>query len=106
MVHGDNKDLVLPPKVASIQVIVVPMPYKDANPRTIFNAYSITAVLLTKASLRAEEDLRDNYSPYWKYSYWEMKGVPLRIKICPKDMANKKVRLIRHDNSSKTVLPT
>ncbi|KAF6152806.1 hypothetical protein GIB67_004635 [Kingdonia uniflora] len=106
MVHGDNKGLVLPPKVASIQVIVVPVPYKDADTQAIFDACSETVRMLTEAGLRAEEDLRDNYSPGWKYSHWEMKGVPLRIEIGPKEMANKQVRLVRRDNSSKMDIPT
>ena len=91
MVHGDNKGLVLPPKVASVQVIVIPVPYKDANTKAIFEACKSTVATLTKAGFRAEDDVRDNYSPGWKYSHWELKGVPLRIEIGPKDLANNQV---------------
>jgi len=91
MVHGDDKGLVLPPKVASVQVIVIPVPYKDANTQGIFDACSETVNTLSEAGIRAESDFRDNYSPGWKYSHWEMKGVPLRIEIGPKDLANKQV---------------
>nr|XP_019705136.1 proline--tRNA ligase, cytoplasmic isoform X2 [Elaeis guineensis] len=91
MVHGDDKGLVLPPKVASVQVIVIPVPYKDADTQAIFDACRSTVDTLCKAGFRAEVDLRDNYSPGWKYSHWEMKGVPLRIEIGPKDLANKQV---------------
>ncbi|KAF9607896.1 hypothetical protein IFM89_003600 [Coptis chinensis] len=106
MVHGDDKGLVLPPKVASVQVIVVPVPYKDADMQAIFDACSTTVKILTEAGFRVEEDLRENYSPGWKYSHWEMKGVPLRIEIGPKDIANKQVRVVRRDNSSKMDIST
>ncbi|XP_026442088.1 proline--tRNA ligase, cytoplasmic-like [Papaver somniferum] len=92
MVHGDDKELVLPPKVASVQVIVIPVPYKDADTQAICDACSETARELNRAGFRAETDLRDNYSPGWKYSHWELKGVPLRIEIGPKDMARNQIR--------------
>lgn len=92
MVHGDDKGLVLPPKVASVQVIIIPVPYKDADTQGIFDACTATVNTLCEAGIRAETDLRDNYSPGWKYSHWEMKGVPLRIEIGPKDFAKNQVR--------------
>lgn len=91
MVHGDDKGLVLPPKVASVQVIVIPVPYKDADTKGIFDACAATVKSLSESGIRAEADFRDNYSPGWKYSHWEMKGVPLRIEIGPKDYANNQV---------------
>lgn len=105
MVHGDDKGLVLPPKVAAVQVIVIPVPYKDADTKGIFDACDGTVETLTKAGFRAEADFRDNYSPGWKYSHWEMKGVPLRIEIGPKDLANEQVRAVRRDNSAKIDIP-
>ncbi|GER36554.1 prolinetRNA ligase [Striga asiatica] len=105
MVHGDDKGLVLPPKVASLQVIVVPVPYKDANTQGIFDACAATVKSLDEAGIRAEADFRDNYSPGWKYSNWELKGVPLRIEIGPKDLANNQVRAVRRDNSAKIDIP-
>ncbi|KAE8723235.1 Class II aaRS and biotin synthetases superfamily protein isoform 2 [Hibiscus syriacus] len=86
MVHGDNKGLVLPPKVAALQVIVIPVPYKDADTKGIFDACAATVATLSEAGIRAEADLRENYSPGWKYSNWEMKGV----------------RVVRRDNGEKT----
>ena len=94
MVHGDDKGLVLPPKVASVQVIVIPVPYKDADAEAILGACSKAVNTLTEAGLRVEADVRDNYSPDCKYSHWELKGVPLRIEIGPKDMANNQVRIL------------
>ncbi|KAA8528150.1 hypothetical protein F0562_035599 [Nyssa sinensis] len=105
MVHGDDKGLVLPPKVASIQVVVIPVPYKDADTQAILDACSKTVNTLSEVGLRVEADLRDNYSPGWKYSHWEMKGVPLRIEIGPKDLANNQVRVVRRDNSAKVDIP-
>ncbi|KAL0437035.1 UNVERIFIED_CONTAM: Proline--tRNA ligase, cytoplasmic [Sesamum radiatum] len=105
MVHGDDKGLVLPPKVASIQVIVIPVPYKDADTKGIFDACAATVKSLNESGIRAEADFRDNYSPGWKYSHWEMKGVPLRIEIGPKDYANNQVRAVRRDNSAKHDIP-
>ncbi|KAK1319442.1 hypothetical protein QJS10_CPB04g00419 [Acorus calamus] len=101
MVHGDDKGLVLPPKVASLQVIVIPVPYKDVDMQAIYQACSSTVTALEEAGFRVEADIRDNYSPGWKYSHWEMKGVPLRIEIGPKDLANKQVRVVRRDNGAK-----
>ncbi|KAK6915323.1 Proline-tRNA ligase, class II, C-terminal [Dillenia turbinata] len=105
MVHGDDKGLMLPPKVATVQVIVVPVPFKDADTQSILDACSDTVKKLTEAGFRVEADLRDNYSPGWKYSHWEMKGVPLRIEIGPKDLAKNQVRAVRRDNSTKVDLP-
>ncbi|KAI4378233.1 hypothetical protein MLD38_015742 [Melastoma candidum] len=105
MVHGDDKGLVLPPKVASVQVVVIPVPYKDADMQGIFDACTSTMNALCEAGIRAEVDLRDNYSPGWKYSNWELKGVPLRIEIGPKDFANNQVRAVRRDNSAKCDIP-
>ncbi|XP_016474000.1 proline--tRNA ligase, cytoplasmic-like isoform X1 [Nicotiana tabacum] len=102
MVHGDDKGLVLPPKVAATQVIVIPVLYKDANNQGIFDACAATVKNLNESGIRAEADYRDNYSPGWKYSHWEMKGVPLRIEIGPKDLANNQVRAVRRDNGAKT----
>ncbi|KAK6144201.1 hypothetical protein DH2020_021021 [Rehmannia glutinosa] len=105
MVHGDDKGLVLPPKVASVQVIVIPVPYKDADTKGIFDACAATVKTLNGSGIRAEADFRDNYSPGWKYSQWELKGVPLRIEIGPKDFANNQVRAVRSDNSTKHDIP-
>ncbi|KAG6498372.1 hypothetical protein ZIOFF_046284 [Zingiber officinale] len=106
MLHGDDKGLILPPKVAAVLVVVIPVPYKDADSDAIFNTCSSTIQRLRESELRAEADLRDNYSPGWKYSHWEMKGVPLRIEIGPKDLANNQVRVVRCDNGAKTDIPT
>ncbi|XP_013652045.1 proline--tRNA ligase, cytoplasmic [Brassica napus] len=105
MTHGDDKGLVNPPKVAPIQVIVIPVPFKDADTKEISKACCAVKDALREAGLRAKEDLSDNYSPKWKYSHWEMKGVPLRIEIGPRDLAKNQVRTVRRDNGVKADVP-
>lgn len=105
MIHGDDKGLVLPPRVAPLQIIVVPVPFKDADTHAIYNACIETVQTLRTAGFRIEEDIRDNYSPGWKYSHWELKGVPLRIEIGPRDIANKQVVVVRRDNLVKQNVP-
>ncbi|KAJ3702388.1 hypothetical protein LUZ61_006093 [Rhynchospora tenuis] len=105
MVHGDDKGLVLPPKVASVQVMVIPVPYKDADTTAIKAACESTVKELNTACVRADLDTRENYSPGWKYSHWEMKGIPLRIEIGPRDLEKKQVRLVRRDTGAKVDVP-
>jgi len=77
------------------------VPYKDADTQGIFDACTAIVNLLLEAGIRAESDARHNYSLGWKYSQWEMKGVPLRIEIGPKDLANKQVRAAHRDSGAK-----
>ncbi|PIA55201.1 hypothetical protein AQUCO_00800138v1 [Aquilegia coerulea] len=74
--------------------------------RGILDACINTVKTLNEAGFRAAEDLRENYPPRWKYSYLEMKGVPVRIEIVPKDMAKNQDHVVQHDNSSKMDIPT
>jgi len=96
MVHGDDHGLVLPPKLAPIQVVVIPIWKSDAE-----HAAVLGAVAQVKATLgddvRVHVDDRDEYSPGWKFNEWEMRGVPLRIEIGPRDMAQGRVTLARRD---------
>ncbi|CAO2828306.1 unnamed protein product [Amaranthus hypochondriacus] len=91
MTHADDNGLVLPPKIAPIQVIVVPAPLNNANVDTeakcIFDVCASVVETLAEAGIRAEVDLRHDCSPSWKHSNWQMKGVPLRLEIAPKDLA-------------------
>ncbi|CAH1444400.1 unnamed protein product [Lactuca virosa] len=105
MVHGDDKGLVLPPKVAGVQVIVIHLPYSDADVDALVNASLETVKALCDVGIRAEADLRENYKPGWKYAHWEMKGVPLRIEIGPRDIAKNQVCVARRDNGEKIDIP-
>ncbi|KAL6848713.1 hypothetical protein ACP4OV_021296 [Aristida adscensionis] len=105
MTHGDDKGLVLPPRVAPVQVIVVPMPHEDADIAAINRACELTVYVLNQNGIRVGWDSRENYSSCWKVSHWELKGVPFRIEICPKDLVNKQVRIVRRENGRKFDVP-
>ncbi len=100
MTHGDNNGLVLPPKIAPIQVIVLPIAmHKDGVTDKAWELIN----RLKAAGLRVRGDFSDN-SPGWKFSEYEMKGVPLRIEIGPKDIENGQCVAVRRDNGEKTVI--
>eukprot|EP00931_Biecheleriopsis_adriatica_P093608 TRINITY_DN67333_c0_g1_i1.p1 TRINITY_DN67333_c0_g1~~TRINITY_DN67333_c0_g1_i1.p1 ORF type:complete len:574 (-),score=116.17 TRINITY_DN67333_c0_g1_i1:29-1717(-) len=96
MVHGDDKGLVLPPRVAQTQVIVIPIPAgKSSGLGEITKRCDELAAELARAGVRVEVDDRSNYTPGWKYNWWEMKGVPIRVEVGPKDMAKGTCRIVR-----------
>ena len=98
MAHGDNRGLVLPPKVAPIQTIIVPIAVHKGG--VIEKAKEVEQLLIANG-VRANVDSRD-MSPGWKFNEWEMKGVPLRIEIGPRDIENGQVVLVRRNNGEKT----
>ncbi|MBQ5468127.1 MAG: proline--tRNA ligase, partial [Oscillospiraceae bacterium] len=100
MTHGDNNGLVLPPKIAPVQVIVVPV--AQHKPGVIEGA-TAAADRLLQAGVRAKIDLSDN-SLGWKCAEYEMKGVPLRLELGPRDLENGSCVLVRRDNGEKTVV--
>jgi prolyl-tRNA synthetase len=101
MVHGDDKGLVLPPKVAPVQAVVVPIPYKDADSTAIFTKAKELCERLRKTGIAATLDDRQEYTPGWKFNEWELKGVPIRIEIGPRDIKQKQVTLARRDTYEK-----
>lgn len=102
MVHGDERGLKLPPKVAPVQVVIVPIMFDKTKKEVLEKAESIRTVL--KKDFRVETDSRDGYTPGWKFNEWEMRGVPLRLEIGPKDMAQGQVMLARRDTGKKTAV--
>ncbi len=104
MVHGDDKGLVLPPRVAPIQVVIVPIYYSSSDKEPVINKAMELKNILEKRALRIKVDTRDEFTPGYKFHDWEMKGVPLRIEIGPKDIAKGKIVLVRRDNLKKTDL--
>jgi prolyl-tRNA synthetase len=98
MMHGDNKGLVLPPFVAPTQIVIVPI-FKPENKIEVLEECSKLIELLKE--YRVELDVREEYSPGWKFNEWELKGVPLRIEIGPKDIAEKSVITVRRDTGDK-----
>ena len=97
MTHGDNRGLKLPPKVAPIQVVVVPVAQQKEG--VVEKATEIANNL--KKEFRTEIDVRDNYTPGYKFNYWEMKGVPVRLEIGPRDIENNQCVLVRRDTLEK-----
>lgn len=100
MIHSDDRGLVLPPKVAPTQVVVVPIPGGDAD--VLEACCNRLASELRSSNIRVEVDKRQNYTPGWKYNWWELKGVPLRIEVGPKDIAKGSCRIVRRDTGAKT----
>ncbi|KAJ7281740.1 hypothetical protein C8J57DRAFT_1433541 [Mycena rebaudengoi] len=105
MVHGDNQGLVLPPRVASIQVVIVPCGITAKTTeegRTKINAAcDELAKTLKKAGVRVKADLREGYTPGYKFNDWEQKGVPLRLEIGPNDIAKQQTLTVRRDTGAK-----
>ena len=98
MTHGDQRGLVLPPPVAPVQVIIVPIAQKKEG---VLDTCNALAAQLSEAGLRVKVDDSDN-SPGWKFNEWEMKGVPVRIELGPRDIENQKMLLFRRDTCEKT----
>lgn len=98
--HGDDKGLVLPPKIAPIQVVIVPIYKTDAEKETVLTKCQEIAQDLKDAA-RVHIDNRDNLTPGFKFNYWEQKGVPMRLNIGPKDVANNVVEIARRDTGEK-----
>jgi len=97
MAHGDNRGLKLPPKVAPIQIVIVPI---QQNKEGVLEKVNEIAGELKK-EFRVKVDDRDQYSPGYKFNYWEMKGVPLRIEIGPRDIKNSSCIAVRRDTLEK-----
>lgn len=101
MVHSDNKGLVLPPRIAQTQVVLVPITYKDDDSSAIFGKVNELTKILKGAEVRAFCDDRDNYNPGWKFNHWELKGTPIRLELGKKDFEKQEVRAVRRDTGEK-----
>jgi prolyl-tRNA synthetase len=101
MVHGDDQGLILPPRVAPIQVVFVPIFKTDEEKAQVFDAARKASAALVAAGIRVRTDEREGMSPGFKFNDWEMRGVPLRIEIGPKDVAKGTVVLARRDKPGK-----
>ena len=104
MVHGDDKGLVLPPRVAPVQIVLIPIPnskMSEENKAKLKDACAKLYDAFVGAGLRVRVDDRENYTPGWKYSHWELKGVPLRCEIGPKDLDKGQAVFARRDTGKK-----
>jgi len=100
MVHGDDKGLVLPPRVAPIQVVIIPIYHSDEEKERILEKSRDLKENL-KRNIRVHLDDRDQVTPGFKFNDWEMKGIPIRIELGPKDMDENKIILVRRDTGKK-----
>lgn len=100
MVHGDDKGLILPPKISPTQVIIVPI-YKDDSKTVVKQKAYELEQKLKDSKIRAQTDDRDEYTSGWKFNDWEMKGVPLRVNVGLRDIKENQVELIRRDTKER-----
>ena len=106
MVHADDKGLIVPPRVSRIQAVIVPCgaTKTDEEREALFGACQKLEEQLKSFGIRAHADLRDDKKPGWKFNYWELRGVPLRIEIGPKDLENKAAVFVRRDTGTKETI--
>jgi prolyl-tRNA synthetase len=104
MVHGDDHGLVLPPRIAPTQVVVIPVGPKNERERVLAACRQL-AEQLRAAGIRVKLDDRDQYSPGWKFNEYELKGVPIRLELGPRDLSQEQVVLARRDTLEKMAVP-
>jgi bifunctional glutamyl/prolyl-tRNA synthetase len=109
MIHGDNQGLVLPPRIAKYQVVIVPCgitaSLSKEDEEALINTCKDIESRLKKSGLRVFGDYRDVYSPGWKFNHWELKGVPIRVEIGPKDKAASKLTIVLRHTGNRSTIP-
>ncbi|MEM2211051.1 MAG: proline--tRNA ligase [Nitrososphaerales archaeon] len=101
MTHGDDKGLIIPPKVAPLHIVIIPIFYNEEEKKKVEMKGKEVFNRLHKAKLRVIFDNREEYTPGWKFNEWELKGVPIRVEIGPRDLREGKVTLVRRDTSER-----
>ncbi|XP_069708809.1 bifunctional glutamate/proline--tRNA ligase isoform X5 [Phaenicophaeus curvirostris] len=105
MIHGDNMGLVLPPRVACVQVVIIPCgitnSLSEEDKDALLKKCNEYHNRLLRVNIRVRADLRDNYSPGWKFNHWELKGVPVRVEVGPRDMKSQQFVAVRRDTGQK-----
>ena len=104
MTHGDNAGLIMPPRVAPVQVVIVPIWRKEAEKSEVAAMVEQLTRRLKALNIRFKADWREE-TPGWKYNEWELRGVPVRMEVGPRDVKNNSVVLVRRDNRAKEVVP-
>ena len=104
MTHGDDSGLILPPRIAPHQVVIVPIPRGNWK-ETVLPSVDRIAASLREEGIRVFVDDREEHKPGWKFSEWEMRGVPLRVEIGPRDVDQSQVVVARRDTREKTSVP-
>ena len=104
MTHSDDEGLVLPPRIAPIQVVIVPIFKGDEQKAMIDEKMAVVVASFKAAGIRVKYDNTDNNRPGWKFAEYELKGVPIRIAVGPRDLENNQVELARRDTKEKTAI--
>ena len=104
LAHGEQKGLVLPPAVAPHQVVIVPIARNDSQRELVSRAVEGILAKLSDVGVRAKADWRDQLTPGYKFNDWEMRGVPLRLEVGPRDLAKDQVVAARRDTGAKETL--
>ncbi|KAI9803410.1 MAG: ribose-phosphate pyrophosphokinase 1 [Piccolia ochrophora] len=109
MIHGDNKGLVIPPRVAHMQVVIVPVGITvkttEEARKSLYDQIAKLAETLEEADVRVHVDDREGYSPPYKYNHWELKGIPLRLEVGPGEINGDYVSTARRDTGEKGKVP-
>lgn len=105
MGHADNNGLVLPPKLAPIQVVIIPIYKNDEQLAALSETANKIKTDLQAKGISVKYDDRDNNKPGWKFAEYELKGVPVRLAIGPRDLENKTIEVARRDNLTKETIP-
>jgi prolyl-tRNA synthetase len=103
-VHGDDNGAVLPPEIAPIQAVIIPIPHQEKYEKIKQTCTKMAKKLEDKACIRAKADLREELTPGSKFFDWELKGVPIRIEIGPRDMERNEAIVVRRDTFEKTAV--
>ncbi len=101
MTHGDDKGLILPPKIAHTHIVIVPIFYEESEKKEVLKEAKNIKMKLEEGGIKVILDDREEYTPGWKFHEWELKGIPLRIEIGPKDIKKNQVVVARRDNFEK-----
>ncbi len=104
MTHSDDEGLVLPPRIAPVQVVIVPIFKGDEQKAMIDEKMGVVVASFKAAGIRVKYDNTDNNRPGWKFAEYELKGVPIRIAVGPRDLENNQVELARRDTKEKTAI--
>ena len=104
MTHSDDKGLVLPPNLAPIQVVLIPIFNSDEEYKVVINKLDLFGKNLKSSNISYKIDDRKNHKPGWKFSEYELKGIPIRLVVGPKDIDNNTVEVARRDNLTKEVI--
>jgi prolyl-tRNA synthetase len=104
MTHGDDNGIIIPPKLATTQVVVVPIFRKPEERERVLQAVDKFTSGFKAAGIGFKVDDREQHSPGWKFNEWEKRGIPLRIEVGPKDLEKSQVMLARRDNREKTAV--